>query len=159
MTFDASFFVLVSTVLTFVCLFRPVGKKIKQVLDNYAGAVEKRIDEARMLREKAKEHTAQTKLNQVAAEQKSKDIVAQAHALSKVRHEELLAKYDRIMARKERLSEARIQRAQEDVQNELSGILSLKAMKFSEQLLAKQYPLVKNDRCAEEAIKRISTAF
>ena len=123
MTFDSSFWVLVSFLLFVGLLFWfRVPSRVLEALDKRAAGIGRELDEARELRQEAQNMLASWNLRQKQAEAEKEEIVAQAGREA----ERLLAEARTAMAvqaeRQRKMNEARIRQAGLRAEAELRGV-------------------------------------
>ena len=105
---DASLYVALSfAVLVGVALYYGVPRRLLRLLDSKSAEIAKQLDEARQLRDDAKEHVAEARRREAAAEEDARAIAQQAEELAKAKAEEIAAALAARLARQQRQAEQR----------------------------------------------------
>ncbi|WP_062227436.1 F0F1 ATP synthase subunit B [Aureimonas frigidaquae] len=115
MAFDATFFALVALILFFVLLwYLNAHRSIARSLDDRAKRIQVEIDEARELKEEAKQQLAEYQRRRREAEVEARDIVAGARREADAIVAEARTKTEEYVARRTTAAEQKIAQAEAD---------------------------------------------
>ncbi|KAA0972441.1 ATP F0F1 synthase subunit B [Aureimonas fodinaquatilis] len=115
MAFDASFFALVALILFFVLLwYLNTHRTIAKSLDERAGRIQSEIEEARELKEEAKQQLAEYQRRRREAEVEAREIVAGAKREADAIVAEARVKSEEYVARRTAAAEQKIAQAEAD---------------------------------------------
>ena len=115
MAFDATFFALVALILFFVLLwYLNTHRTIAKSLDDRAARIQAEIDEARELKEEAKQQLAEYQRRRREAEAEAKDIVAAAKREADAIVAEARTKTEEYVTRRTAAAEQKISQAEAD---------------------------------------------
>ncbi|MFZ5718922.1 MAG: F0F1 ATP synthase subunit B [Pseudomonadota bacterium] len=121
-------------------------------LDSQAAKIQANLDEAARIREEAQRLLAELQKEREAAEAQAKDMLAAAKEQVRIYEAEAKAKLDESLARREKLTEQRIQVAEAQAQAEVRAAAADLAAHMAEQVLSARLAKTKSDPLIDKAI-------
>ncbi|MCM2503180.1 ATP F0F1 synthase subunit B [Aureimonas altamirensis] len=155
MAFDASFFALVALILFFVLLwYVNTHRTIAKSLDDRAARIQAEIDEARELKEEAKQQLAEYQRRRREAEAEAKDIVAAAKREADAIVAEARTKTEEYVTRRTAAAEQKISQAEADAIAEVRASAVNIAVSAAERII-RDNDLGSDTRLTESSIEEV----
>lgn len=155
MAFDASFFALVALILFFVLLwYLNTHRTIAKSLDDRAARIQAEIDEARELKEEAKQQLAEYQRRRHEAEAEAKDIVAAAKREADAIVAEARTKTEEYVTRRTAAAELKISQAEADAIAEVRASAVNIAVAAAERII-RDKDLGSDTRMTESSIAEV----
>lgn len=155
MAFDASFFALVALILFFVLLwYLNTHRTIAKSLDDRAARIQAEIDEARELKEEAKQQLAEYQRRRREAEAEAKDIVAAAKREADAIVAEARTKTEEYVTRRTAAAELKISQAEADAIAEVRASAVNIAVAAAERII-RDKDLGSDTRMTESSIAEV----
>ena len=152
----AEFWVLISFLLFFAIVFYlKVPAQVTGALDARADAIKKELDEARKLREEAQALLADYKKKSLEAEEEAKEIVDQARREAESLAVETEKQLAESVARRSKMAEDKIARAEAQALAEVRGSAVDAALKAAEKILAGKVTGAKSDELIKQSLADI----
>lgn len=151
---EAEFWVLAGLVIFLGIVF--FGAKAHRVifgaLDSQAAKIQANLDEAARIREEAQRLLAELQKERETAEAQARDMLAAAQEQVRLYEAEAKAKLEEGLARREKLTEQRIQVAEAQAQAEVRAAAAELAAQMAEQVLVQRLANAKSDPLIDKAI-------
>ncbi|SHJ27574.1 ATP F0F1 synthase subunit B [Aureimonas altamirensis] len=155
MAFDATFFALVALILFFVLLwYLNTHRTIAKSLDDRAARIQAEIDEARELKEEAKQQLAEYQRRRREAEAEAKDIVAAAKREADAIVAEARTKTEDYVTRRTAAAEQKISQAEADAIAEVRASAVNIAVAAAERII-RDKDLGSDTRLTESSIEEV----
>lgn len=154
----AEFWVLVSFLLFFAIVFYlKVPGQLTKALDQRAEAIKKELDDARMLREEAQALLADYQKKSREAEDEAKSIIEQARREAESLATETEKQLAESVARRSKMAEDKIARAEAQAIAEVRGSAVDAALKAAEKILAGKVTGAKADELIQQSLADIKS--
>jgi F-type H+-transporting ATPase subunit b len=146
---------LISLIILFAIVYKPLRRVILQVLDGHAEKVKKELDEAKQLREEAQHLLAEHQRRLASGEQQARAIVE--HARTEVRRmtERHRDELEHSLRRRTELAEARIAQEEARAVAALRAYTARLAIRTTERLLAEQVDGTQAQTLIDDAITQV----
>ena len=142
--------------LAIVIFVAKAPRAIFGALDAQAAKIQAGLDEAARIRDEAQQLLAQMQRERETAERQAKDMLAQAQEQVRLYQAEAQAKLEEGMARRQKLTEQRIQVAEAQAQADVRAAAADLAAQMAEQVLAERLAATKTDPLIDKAIGEIA---
>lgn len=157
---DASLYVaLAFAVLLGLAIYYGLPRRILQALDAQAAAIAKQLDDARELRDEAKEHLADARRREAAAEDRARAIKAQAEQLAQAKADEIAAAAAARLARLERQHAQRLRHQQAEAMRQLRLRSVEAALTAATQILEQELSDAQKHALCEDSLKRLESCL
>lgn len=152
----AEFWVLVAFIIFFAIIFYlKVPAQLTGALDKRAEAIKKELDEARLLREEAQTLLADYQKKSREAEEEAKSIIEQARREAELLAAETEKQLAESVARRSKMAEDKIARAEAQALAEVRGSAVDAAMMAAEKILAGKVTGAKSDDLIKQSLADI----
>ncbi len=152
----AEFWVLVAFLLFFgIVFYLKVPAQMNRALDSRAEAIKKELDDARMLREEAQALLADYQKKSREAEEEAKSIIEQARREAESLAAETEKQLAESVARRSKMAEDKIARAEAQALAEVRGSAVDAALKAAEKILAGKVTGAKSNELIKQSLADI----
>jgi F-type H+-transporting ATPase subunit b len=142
--------------LAIVIFVAKAPKAIAGALDAQAAKIQGNLDEAERLRAEAQRLLAEMQAEREAAERQAKDMLAAAQEQVRLYEADAKAKLEENLARRQRLTEQRIQVAEAQAEAEVRAAAAELAAQMAEQVLVQRLAGAKSDPLIDRAIVQMA---
>jgi F-type H+-transporting ATPase subunit b len=146
---------LISLIILFALIYKPLSRVILQALDGHAEKVRKELDEAKQLREEAQHLLAEHQRRLASGEQQARAIVEHAQAEVRRMTERHREELERSLRRRTELAEARIAQEEAKAVAALRAHTASLAVRTTERLLAREVEGDRAQSLIDDAITQI----
>ena len=152
----AEFWVLIAFLLFFgIVFYLKVPAQMGSALDARANAIKKELDDARLLREEAQALLADYQKKSREAEDEAKSIIEQARREAESLAAETEKQLAESVARRSKMAEDKIARAEAQALAEVRGSAVDAALKAAEKILASKVTGAKSDELIQQSLADI----
>jgi F-type H+-transporting ATPase subunit b len=150
---NAELWVLVSFILFFVVLFKPIRNTLTSKLDGRAETIKSELDEAQRLREEAQHTLAEYQRKQRDALKEAEGIIAEARAEAERMEKAAAERTDELLRRREQQALDMIAAAEAQALADVRGLAADVAIEATQQLLTSAAAGDGGDTLVDQAIQ------
>ncbi|NNE83239.1 MAG: F0F1 ATP synthase subunit B [Alphaproteobacteria bacterium] len=150
---NAELWVLVSFILFFVVLFKPIRSTLTSKLDGRSEAIKSELDEAQRLREEAQHTLAEYQRKQRDALKEAEGIIAEARAEAERMEKAAAVRTDDLLRRREQQALDMIAAAEAQALADVRGLAADVAIEATQQLLTSAAAGDGGDALVDQAIQ------
>jgi len=142
--------------LAIVIFVAKAPRAIAGALDAQAAKIQSDLDEAARIREEAQTLLAELQAERETAERQAKDMLAAAQEQVRLYEADAKAKLEESLARRQKLTEQRIQVAEAQAESEVRAAAAELAAQMAEQVLSQRLSGAKSDPLIDQAIGQMA---
>ncbi|ODT86230.1 F0F1 ATP synthase subunit B [Phenylobacterium sp. SCN 70-31] len=142
--------------LAIVIFVAKAPRAIAGALDAQAAKIQSDLDEAARIREEAQKLLAELQAERETAERQAKDMLAAAQEQVRLYEADAKAKLEESLARRQKLTEQRIQVAEAQAESEVRAAAAELAAQMAEQVLSQRLSGAKSDPLIDQAIGQMA---